>query len=73
MKLLVLRLAMRDHDGDDRKTMRPWPTMLWRKEENAIRADLMEKMDTMQRLLMTRVEPNQSDVPQAAEAAIGVE
>ena len=55
----VLRLAGKD--SVDHKAL-PWPTVLWDIERELVRNDLMEKMDLMQKLLMTKDGGNEGDV-----------
>lgn len=64
-KLAALRLAVQDKEystgSDRRETKLPWPKWLWDREVEAIRDELMSKMDLMQQLLMTKKQPSEND------------
>lgn len=63
MKLQALKMACLDHSKDGgqygKKLKLLWPKALWDQEREAIRNELLSKMDLMQQLLMT---PDVSDV-----------
>ena len=67
-KLYALKLAICDdkpREGDSKKNdPLPWPSILWEVERDKIRKDLLDKMDLMQRLLMTKDSPSEGDVPE---------
>lgn len=65
-KLTALRLAIRDHaekDKSNTKRLLHWPAELWEKETEAIRNDLLAKMDLMQQLLLAKPRSTDDDVP----------
>jgi hypothetical protein len=55
----VLRLAYSSVASDGSKLS--WPPLLWLTEENAIRNELLAKMDLMQQLLMTKERDTTND------------
>lgn len=72
-KLSILKLAINDMLPDDDKTKQrksaPWPSTLWQAERDKIRAELLEKMDLMARLIATTDRTSDGDVPEEVSAA----
>ena len=67
-KLTVLRMAVKDHERDpktEKKTLLAWPGMLWETEIEALRNELLSKMDLLQQLLCSKSEERPDDVPRA--------
>jgi hypothetical protein len=70
MKLQALRMAILDHvkindtNHTGQPTKLPWPKILWDQEREAIRNELLAKMDLMQQLLMTPVVSEADYVPE---------
>lgn len=60
-KLAVMNLAIRSTTEDGKTAT--WPSILWERERESIRNELLEKMDLMQSLLMTNPRNTDSDVP----------
>lgn len=64
-KLAALRLAIQDKEistgSGRRETKLPWPKWIWDQEIEAIRDELMSKMDLMQQLLMTKKQTSEND------------
>lgn len=60
-KLEALKLAICEKDDADAPL--PWPSMLWDRELEEMRTELLSKMDLMQKLLMTPQRSTTDDVP----------
>lgn len=58
----IVCLISNDQDPETAKAY-SWPALLWEKERDAIRNELLAKMDLMQQLLMTKPRSNDDDVP----------
>ncbi len=72
MRLEGLKLAICDYktpydSRKDSKVLLPWPAELWDRERDAIRTELMSKLDLVQQLLLAKSSTSDEDVPQAAE------
>jgi hypothetical protein len=61
-KLAVLRLAIRDHDEKSSHMKLAWPDAIWQLEVEAIRTELLSKMDLMQQLLMSNPKPDDDGI-----------
>lgn len=67
-KLTALRLAIRDHEKNpttDVKSFLSWPGLLWDTEVQALRNELLSKMDLLQQMLCSKSQPRPDDVPRA--------
>lgn len=69
MRLEGLKLAICDYKTPfekhyDTKVFLPWPSQLWDKERDAIRTELLAKMDLLQQLLLTKERNSDADVPE---------
>ena len=67
MRLEGLKLAICDYKTPydkyrDQKIKLPWPSELWEKERDAIRTELLSKMDLMQQLLISKPRDTADDV-----------
>lgn len=62
-KLIALKIAMADSEPHPSKQKIGWPSILWEKEREAIRDELLAKMDLMQQLLLTKPRDDADDVP----------
>ena len=62
-KLYALKLAIRDMTESHPKTKIGWPSILWEREREAIRDELLSKMDLLQQLLVTKPRDSEDDVP----------
>lgn len=60
-KLAVMKLAIQNKTEDGK--FAAWPSVLWEREREFIRNELLEKMDLMQSLLMAHPRNTDSDVP----------
>lgn len=66
-KLRALKLAIEDHKDGPPEVKLPWPSILWEAEEEAIRNELLSKMDLMQQLLMSKP-GSEDDVPREGDS-----
>ena len=62
-KYSVLKLAIQDEHVGPPRTKKLWPRVLWDMEIENIRNELLEKMDLMQQLLVSKSQPSDDDVP----------
>jgi len=61
-KGVVMELALGDTDEDGRRL--GWPSTLWNIEKEALRTELLSKMDLLQQMLLAKPRNNENDVPQ---------
>ncbi len=52
-----------DHTDQETGKLLAWPAVLWQREQDAIRTELLAKMDLMQQLLMSKPRDTSNDVP----------
>lgn len=62
-KLCLVNLIEPKRVGADKSAPRVWPAPIWRRREDAIRNEIFEKMDVVQRTLQSKPIVNPENVP----------